>query len=429
MTYMANKIKLTKTTVEDLPFAEKGKQVDYFDSDLDGFGIRVSHTGKKYFVRRLIGMKRVRAMIGSHPIKTAEAARKEARQLLGIMESGVDPNQLKQERARKQQAEQLEMTVKELVTRYIEQHAKVEKKSWKEDQRCLEREVIPFWGNRKAKDIRKGDVVALLDKIKEHAPVMANNTFEKVRRMFNFALEKDILEYSPCFMVKRPTKTESKDRVLTYGEITQMWHSLDKAAMSDDMKRALKLVLVTGQRPGEIIGLHSREINGNWWTIPKERSKNGRAHRVFLTPLAQELIGNRQGFIFESPRGGKAMDVNAMAYAVRRNLEAPAAECEEDAIRKERVASGTSDRKLRMVAWTPHDLRRTAATRLSELGFSDEIIDAVLNHVKKGVIATYNRYRYDREIQEALERWSEKLLAMTTNRMSDVNCSVASGTH
>jgi hypothetical protein len=94
------KIKLTKSNVENLPYAEKGKQEDYFDTELDGFGVRVSHTGKKYFVRRLIGTRRVRVMIGSHPIKTAEKARGEAITKLGDMESGLDPNKQKREKAR-----------------------------------------------------------------------------------------------------------------------------------------------------------------------------------------------------------------------------------------------------------------------------------------------------------------------------------------
>ena len=416
------KIKLTKTTVEELPYAEKGKQVDYYDSDLDGFGIRVSHTGKKYFARRLMGAKRVRVMIGSHPIKTAEAARKEARIMLGNMESGIDPNKAKQEKVRSQRAEDLEITVKELVERYIRQHAKIEKKSWMEDQRCLDKEVVPVWGNRKAKDIRKRDVVALLDRIKERAPVMANNTFEKVRKMFNFAVEKDILDFTPCYKVKRPTKTEPKDRVLTDGEVITMWHNLNNTGMSDEIKRALKLILVTGQRPGEVIGIHSSEIEGEWWTIPKERSKNGREHRVYLTTMALELIGDKQGYVFESPCGGKPMDGNSVAYAVRRNIEGPEEDNTDESTAKQKGAekANSTSQKLVMFKWTPHDLRRTAATRLSELGFADEIIDAVLNHVKKGVIATYNRNRYDREKQQALAAWERRLATITVGGQSNV---------
>jgi Site-specific recombinase XerD len=119
-----NKIKLTKTAVEKLPFAETGKQIDYLDADLDGFGIRVSATGKKYFVRRVVGGKRIRVMIGSHPVMTAESARSTARIKLGAMESGIDPNEVEREKVRKVVAARLEkeqaVTLEDALTDYLE---------------------------------------------------------------------------------------------------------------------------------------------------------------------------------------------------------------------------------------------------------------------------------------------------------------------
>ena len=417
-----NKFKFTKTAVEKLPYADKGKQHDYYDTELDGFGVRVSHKTKKYFVRSLIGVKRVRVMIGSTATKSADTARSEAKIKLGLMESGIDPNEQNREKVRKQQEEELEITVSELVKKYIEQHAMVEKKSWTEDKRCLDKEVIPIWGRRKAKDIRKRDVVALLDSLKERAPVMANNTFEKIRKMFNFAVEKDILETTPCLGVKKPTKTEPKDRVLSGVEVAIFWNGLDSAAMTDEIRRCLKLILVTGQRPGEVIGLHTAEIDGDWWTIPTERSKNGRAHRVFLTATAKGIIGTKSGYIFESPVSGlpqkdgtlrppQPINVNAVAYAVRRSLQWPVVDPKGQPLLTKEGEQVTINR-IGVDDWTPHDLRRTAATKMSELGYTDEIIDAVLNHVKKGVIATYNRNRYDNEKKSALEAWESKLLSI-----------------
>jgi integrase len=424
------KFKFTKTSVEKLPFAEKGKQIDYYDTELDGFGVRVSHKTKKYFVRGQIGIKRIRVMIGSASVKSADTARSDAKIKLGQMESGTDPNEQEREKVRKQQEEQLELTVNELINKYIEQHAKVEKKSWAEDKRCLEKEVVPIWGKRKAKDIRKRDVIALLDSIKERAPVMANNTFEKIRKMFNFAMEKDILEVTPCLGVKKPTKTEPKDRVLFNDEIHQFWYGLDNAAMTDDIRRALKIILVTGQRPGEVIGMHSSEIDGDWWTIPAERAKNGKAHRVFLTATAQEIIGDKSGYIFESPVTGRLMkdgkprmaqpiDVNAIACAVRHSLKWPMVDDKGHPLYTKDGIQATIN-KIGVDNWTPHDLRRTAATKISELGYTDEIIDAVLNHVKKGVIATYNRNRYDSEKKMALEAWECKLKTIIATKQIDV---------
>jgi integrase len=422
------KFKFTKTVVEKLPYSDKGKQEDYYDTELDGFGVRVSHKTKKYFVRGLIGVKRVRVMIGSASTKSSDTARSEAKIKLGLIESGIDPNEQEREKVRKQQEEQREITIKELVKKYIEQHAMVEKKSWAEDKRCLEKEVVPLWGKRKAKDIRKRDVVALLDELKERAPVMANNTFEKIRKMFNFAVEKDILETTPCLGVKKPTKTEPKDRVLSMEEIATFWNSLDHAAMTDDIRRALKLILTTGQRPGEVIGIHSAEIDGDWWTIPAERSKNGRTHRVFLTASAKKIIGTKSGFIFESPVTGlpqedgtlrppQPINVNAVAYAVRRNLKWPMVDDKGHPLLTKSGEQVTTN-KIGVDNWTPHDLRRTAATKISELGYTDEIIDAVLNHVKKGVIATYNRNRYDNEKKAALESWEAKLLSIVSEKQA-----------
>lgn len=402
-------------------------------SEGNGFTLRVMPSGIKTFLYIYsIDGRRREMTLGSYDSKFVDEkgrgslalAREMFENARRKVRDGIDPLE---EQVQAAQERRLAPTVKDLVKDYLDKHAKANKKSWKEDQRCLEKDVIPLWGHRKAKDIRKRDVIDLLDGIVQRgSPVMANNAFEKIRKMFNFAVEKDILEYSPCFGVKKPTKKEHKDRVLTDAELATLWNGLDKAAMSGEIRRALKLILVTAQRPGEVIGMHSEEIDGNWWTIPPERAKNGKAHRVFLAATALELIGKKQGYIFESPRPlivegregiPKPMDVNAIAYAVRRNTEEPKKEPVNKETEKETPADNEATRqKLIMEAWTPHDLRRTAATNMSALGHSDEVIDAVLNHVKKGVIAIYNRHRYDREKQIALEAWERKLASIVTGK-------------
>jgi integrase len=175
--------------------------------------------------------------------------------------------------------------------------------------------------------------------------------------------------------------------------------------MSDKTKRALKLILVTAQRPGEVIGIHSSEIDGCWWTIPAERSKNGREHRVFLTPLAINLMEGEKGFVFESPKGEKPIGVNALARALRNNLK---------------PHPKTGKIRMQMEPFTPHDLRRTAATRLAEMGYTDEIIGAILNHTRPTVTAHhYNHYRYDKEKRTALENWARKLESIITGEQID----------
>lgn len=383
----------------------KPQEKKYTRSEGNGFSIRVSPAGLKtwLYLYQIDGNRREMGL-GTYPEVSLQSARERFEAARQMVRSGTDPLE---EREQAEEARRRAPTVADLAEEYLKKHAMVNKKSWREDQRSLEKDVLPLWGKRKAADIKKRDVVLLLEGIVERgSPIQANNTLEKVRKMFNFAVERDILEFSPCHGVKKPVKQVYKDRVLTDEEILTFWRGLDASAMTGEVQRALKLVLVTGQRPGEVIGLHSREVAGEWWTVPAERAKNAKTHRVFLTPTAIDLIGDKDGFVFESPKGGKPMDVNAVAYAVRRNFGKP-----DEGTSEGQACFGN---KIAMESWTPHDLRRTAATNISALGFPDEVVDAVLNHVKRGVIAIYNRHGYDREKQQALEAWERRLKALLT---------------
>jgi integrase len=432
------KLKLTKTVVETLPYADKGKQVDYYDLELNGFGIRVSHTGKKYFVRRLIGSKRSRVTIGSHPIKTAEIARSEARVLLGSMESGIDPNKQKKELARLEEEEKRLITIQTLVSDYIELHAKRFKRTWQLDELLLNKEIVPVWGKRKAIEITKRDVLQQLECILERpSPGTANKLFQIIRKMFNFAVGRDILPFSPCNGLKLPAANNSRDRVLSDSEIRTFWNNLPVCAISDELRNALKLVLITAQRPGEVIRIHTDEINDGWWTIPAERSKNGKAHRVPLTGLALDIIKQSterikterelpadkeySGFVFPCPHLNKieSIDRHALSVSTARNLKWPLIDGKGKPV-LDKDGKKVTENRFGIAHFTPHDLRRTAATFMAQSGEMDEVIDAVLNHVKTGIIKVYNQYRYDKEKQSALVSWDQKLrFIISDNTVND----------
>ena len=252
---------------------------------------------------------------------------------------------------------------------------------------------------------------------------MSNQVLKITRKMFNFGVERDILPHTPFTGVKALAPTNSRKRTLTETEIKTLWASIDNASMSDEIRRALKLILVTAQRPGEVTGMHTREIDGRWWTIPAERAKNGQEQRVYLTDAALELIGDTTGksFVFPTPHQTKEqpIDSHALPVAVRRNLEWPLTDKKGKPLYGKDGKPATENR-LDVDKFTPHDLRRTAATYMASMGYMDEIIDAVLNHVKKGIIRTYNRHGYDREKQQALEAWGRKLAAITTGTESRV---------
>ena len=255
---------------------------------------------------------------------------------------------------------------------------------------------------------------------------MSNQALKIVRKMFAFAVERDILQATPFTGVKALAPNVTRDRTLSESEITTLWNTLPSCAISDELQRALKLILITAQRPGEVSGMHTTEIDGAWWTIPAERSKNGLAHRVFLTESAQEQIADQiaatreargitdgteyAGFVFPTPHLAKiqSLDSHALAVAIRRNLKWPLTNAKGKPLFN---ADGTpaTENKIGVDQFTPHDLRRTAATFMSQLGELDEVIDAVLNHKKQGIIKVYNQNRYDREKQQALEAWGRKL--------------------
>lgn len=400
----------------------------------NGFSIRVMPSGTKtWLYAYAIDGRRREMLLGNYPEVSLETARKKFEDARRMMKNGVDP-MAAQEEAR--QARRKAPTINDLVDEYLERHARRFKRSWAKDEQILNREVIPEWGKRKAADITKREVIHLLEGIVHRgAPAMANNTFQIVRKMFNYAVEKDILQHTPCAGVKLPAPKKHRERVLSEAEIKILFTSLDRAdlRMTEDIRRALKLILVTAQRPGEVSRMHSREIDGKWWTIPSEKSKNGKVHRVFLTDFALELLGPLEttdpetgktipkGHIFPTPIKKKAQPIGdtALAVALGRNLAYPLMDHKGNPLYTEEGKPATENR-LGVEHFTSHDLRRTAATFMAQAGELDEVIDAVLNHSKSGVIKVYNQYRYDREKQLALEAWERKLKSIVSGKKNPV---------
>jgi integrase len=384
----------------------------------DGFGVRVYGTGAKvfYYAYTFDGKRRF-LNLGEYPTVTLAVARKRHTAAKGKLDKGIDPLLEKDmEKAERRRTP----FVADFVDEYINRHAKEHNRSWKEIERALKTEIVPKWGKRKVSDIKRRDFVLLLDDIKDRAPVMANRVLAYTRKMFSWAVSRDVIEVNPFMGMARPAKELGRERNLSEAEIKSFWNNLDDAKMSDAVKRALKLILVTGQRPGEIIGMNRNEINGDWWEIPVERSKNKVAHRVFLTATAKELIGDAPGFIFESPLHpaaplksppdpGKPYEVRTLTRSIKENLpHTPESKVED---------------RLKIPHFVPHDLRRTAATRWAEMGITGDLIDRLQNHItkqKQGVGHIYNRYSYDREKQQALESWERKLTAITTGKESKV---------
>jgi len=299
-----------------------------------------------------------------------------------------------QDPAAAKQADRRAETFGELADEYLTSHAKPNKRSWKEDQRILEHDLLPHWRTRKAKGITRRDVWTVLKRIAEErgSPIMANRTLALVRRIFNFAIEREILSASPCYKIKSPATECERERVLGHDELRALWKALP--ATPAWFQVVFKLYLFTAQRHHEVLGMSRAELNldSGWWTIPSSRTKNGFVHRVPLAPPVLELLNDWMCstpdslWVFPSPTRERALAT----------LQKPV-----------RLL-----RQMTRIEFRVHDLRRTASTNMTSIGIRRKTVSRVLNHLERDVTRLYDRYSYDREKRDALDRWAVELVTI-----------------
>lgn len=368
---------------------------EYFDSAVPGFGLRVYPSGAKRWIllyRKGTDKKLRRLTLGTYPDMTLATAREQARDEIQKAHAGRAPGTEKQEAKAH--------TFDALSDVYLEQHAKRHKRSWREDDSRLRRVLIPAWTGRPVTSIRRTDVRELLETIVARgAKVEANRTLALVRKMLNFAVDREWLEANPAAKLARPGgKDQSRSRVLTADELKRMWAHLHEPPPVDATpavdprhwrltRAALLLRLITAQRGREVVSMRWKDIDGDWWTIPGDVSKNRTPHRVYLTTPAKTVLAR----------------LKAEA--------APDAEHVFVGIRGTRQRRGALD-GIGIEDVRPHDLRRTAGTMMASAGVPRLVVAKVLNHVSAdaGVTAVYDRHGYDAEKRDALKTWTRALL-------------------
>lgn len=374
---------------------------DIWDEGSPGLCVRVSSVISWCYMYRHEG--RVRRMtLGRFPAMSCREARAVYAKAVDAVQCGHDPAAA-QAVLRKHERESL--TVEGLCAVYVERYAKPRKRSWREDQRQLLKDVVPVLGRKLAKNVQRRDLVSLIDKkVDAGAGTAANRLLAVIRRMFAWAVERGELDSSPAEGIARQHRERSRDRVLSFDDVQLLYGAVlanDWIKATPPVRKALGVMLCTGQRKGEVLAMCwediSYESDGYWWTIPAAVSKNGRAHRVPLDSLVLDLIGKpkpeQSGPVFESTRRpGRPVVATAPAHALR-----------------DEFAPGRLFSNLK--PFTPHDLRRTVATALSCLGYPRLTLMKVLNHTDRSVSAVYDRYSYDKEKREALTRWAYMLFA------------------
>jgi len=354
--------------------ALKPKATRYDLREALGFTLRVEPTGKKtfYYIFNL-NRKRKAVKIGEYgdpPLMTLAEARKQHAHMSALKSTGGDPSLgINTKR---------DATVDTLLDEYLEHYAQKNKKNWQADERALEKDVRPAIGHRKAGEIKRIDIIALLEKMHARGVERQVNIVHTILgKAFAVGLQRDFpgLDYNPCRDIPSIGKENERDRVLSPAEIRKFWDALASAPrMADATKRCLRTILLTGQRPGEVLHMTRAEIDGSWWTIPAAKYKTGITHRVYLTETARTQLG-KKGKPFPTPTDHRALSRATARLCTAKKIE----------------------------PFTPHDLRRTAATLMAENGVIDDHVDRVLGHKMGKIRRTYNRHTFDAEKQSALE--------------------------
>jgi integrase len=366
--YPTMRIKLTPALVRGAQ-ADRGSDRTFFwDTQTPGFGLMVTPHGHKSFVLQYRAKGRSRRM-AIDGVLTLDAARKRARALLGEVAHDRDPLEQRQIAARRG-----EDTFRAISEKYFAREGKRLRRS-DERQRTLERLVYPTLGNRPIGDIRRSDIVRLLDKIEDNnGAVMADRTLAYVRRVMNWHASRSDDFRSPIVrgMARTSEKERARSRVLTDQEIQTLWQHGDAL---------IKFLLLTGARRSEAAKMPWSEVVDGTWTLPPERNKT---KAEFVRPLSRDA----QSVLDNQPRVGPFV----FTYTGNKPIGSLSH-------LKARVDAATG-----LTGWTLHDLRRTARSLMSRAGITPDIAEMCLGHALPPMRRTYDRFSYSGEMRIAFER-------------------------
>ena len=368
-------------------------------ADTGGLYLVINAAGKKTWASRYTAPdgKRRWQYHGDYPTVTLAKARDLNRDVQEMAGQGVDPQNTGDGLS-------INPTLEEVYSLFIQKGVDRKGSPLREStlngyRQAFEKDILPAIGKRKIRDLRKRDILPALEKIiSRGSENQANQVYRRLQRVMSFAAARDIIEINPMASMEPVGETNRRDRVLTEGEIKAF---LSWKPRSDQARRILRLILITGARPGEVAGMSQDEIDGDWWTIPAERTKTKTPHRVYLTDFAKELLPEDR-FTISRQVAGRCLE-----RALKSEAETP-----------EEKKRGGQPSPLGLKKLVAHDLRRTMATGLASLGFSDEEINAVQGRAKLGIIGVYNLFTYDEAREKAAKAWTKKLKRIISGKES-----------
>jgi integrase len=400
--------------------AVEGRRVELRDTNVRGLAIRATPSGELTwtFMFRLRGSRRLRRItFGDYPHMGLGQARAAAKDMLGEVRLGADPQAEIRER---EEAERQPKPVVfgDLYRMWLERYAKPNLRAWRAEDLRYRRNLEKSAGRRPMADLDRKTFANIRDDVaSKSGPIESNRTVALINRVLHWAVDAGLIPYNPAARMKKTGKEKAVDRVLDASCIRRFWTAVEELdawkpakgmgamgrPLSPSIRIALKLMLLTAQRRGEVIGAGRSEfhLEGEkpYWIIPGDRAKNGITHLVPLTPLGRQLVqdalisSGRSSYLFASSTNtDRSIRADAVTRALARLI-------------RYHNRSRPPDQHLPTIS--PHDLRRTAGTLMAKAGVSKEIRGHVLNHVGSKTLRStdvYNVHDYHQEKRDALSK-------------------------
>ncbi|MCK1755857.1 integrase arm-type DNA-binding domain-containing protein [Bradyrhizobium sp. 137] len=381
-----DKRKLSNFVINSLK--PRAKPYTVWDTSMRGFALVVHASGRK--VWKAIYSRRGRPRwyhIGDASVISLADARQLAGTILLRASKGEDPQA-------ERKAERLSGTFEELAAKYRDyaEHKKKRNKSWEQPDYLVKKHLLPRWAKLQVTDIKRSDVRTMMAAIA--APIVANQTLAAASAIFTWGAKEELIAsgfVNPCIGVER-NATNERERILADSELPKFWAAFDDAGLVKSS--ALKMILLTRQRPGEVSHMRVEHLKDGWWEMPGERdvrldwpgTKNTKSNRVWLSKTAREIISamDATGFVFTGQRGGAISGLDKAMRDICKQLGVERA--------------------------TPHDLRRTCGSTITGLGFGRDAMDRILNHVEGSTTDIYDRHKYAKEDRKIMEKVASKIM-------------------
>ncbi len=403
---MRNRGRLVANQLATLPAG------DHTDPSTVGLQLRVRGESRTWLFRFTWRGQWVRLTVGHWPATSLIEAREIAQGLQKRIAEGIDPRRSRPTRTERPaplpgaaaiSAPDAKHTVAFLAGEFLERHVKPNRKRPEYVAAILEKDVLPEWRGRDARTIKPREVIELLDSIVERgSKVMANRVAGVLSQMFRYGVHRALIDASPVQLLYRPGgKERPRERSLTDDELRAFLADPRAATRFERLEHVIMLLLLTGQRRGELALARWEHIDpkARTWTIPPENSKTGKGHVVPLSPWAADVFSTLKGAADSSPwvlpnaDGSGAIDAKLLTRGL--------AKCQD------------RFQKLGIAPFTLHDLRRTCRTGLGRLKVPPHIAERCLNHSQEKIAATYDVGDYLDEKRAALDKWAKHLRGLS----------------